>query len=729
MTWLGVCVWAALTVGAGAAVVSVVAIPLHPEERLAIAAVSGIVLGAAASFLVALGVGMGPTAVYAGPVLVGAVALGVGTVGRSSVAVWRSWLDEAVGRWRTGELRVMAAVVVVAGVGWSLAFAHGLFERDGALLAGYPTTWADWSLHATAASSFAVGHNLPPTDPIFSGTPYRYPFLPDFSSALLLVLGTSLPFALEAPSVVLCVAATVLVVSLARRLTGSVAVGVVAMAIVVLGGGLGFTGLWWDACRAEAKAPEQCSLAQVVTHPADGVTLAGRSLRLLTEQPRAYDGLVTPEADRPFGAAQQWYTPLLAWWLPQRPFVYGVAVVLAVLVLLEAALSRRGPPAVAAFGLAGLLVGVLPLVHVHSLVVLAIVLPLLAAVRRRREWLVLAAVAAVVATPRLVQILAGGHGVRSAVDDTAFPYFEPGWLGNPDPTQGHLDATPTALPAVVGRTLAVALTPSFWGFWLLNTGILVPVCLVVVAGALARRRSRGLVRALGVRLGMPTPPPLLRLCLPLLAIFPVANVVVFQPWDWDNTKLFAYWQLGAALLTAAWAVHWWRRRGIRAVAAVVGVATLLATGVVVLLRLLPWTPAVDAPGPYTWASVADRRLAAAVVAATPPDAVFLTGGEPTDPVLTLAGRRALLGYPGWLFSYGVDYGPRAADVARMYAGCPHTEDAECPVFALLRRYHVTDVELGPDEVRTLGADPRWWEAHFPVVARVGEVSVYRVASP
>ena len=53
----------------------------------------------------------------------------------------------------------------------------------------------------------------------------------------------------------------------------------------------------------------------------------------------------------------------------------------------------------------------------------------------------------------------------------------------------------------------------------------------------------------------------------------------------------------------------------------------------------------------------------------PRDAVLLTGGRPNDPLLTIAGRTAVMGYAGWLNSYGTDFGSRPDDIHTMYAGC------------------------------------------------------------
>jgi hypothetical protein len=144
-----------------------------------------------------------------------------------------------------------------------------------------------------------------------------------------------------------------------------------------------------------------------------------------------------------------------------------------------------------------------------------------------------------------------------------------------------------------------------------------------------------------------------------------------------------------------------------------------------MLRDLPWTPRDTNPGSYTWAGHDDRVLAAQVAARTPRNAVILTGGRPNDSLLTLAGRTAVMGYPGWLNSYGTDFGSRPDDVKTIYGGC-RGDAADCPVAGLLRRYGVSFVELGGWERDQQSANDAWWAAHYPVLVRAGDITVYDV---
>ena len=188
----------------------------------------------------------------------------VGGVARPLVAAHPVVLD----RWRwPAEQRIVVAI-----------FAHTVYADAGGLEAGYPTVWADWSQHLTTASSFAVGGNIPPVNPLFSGTTLLYPFLPDFHAATLMTLGLAPGLALAIPGGVLMVVIGMLVVALGRRLGLGTGAGVIALLICFIGGGLGFIGVFADACTSHGFTATQCTLQYVVTHPGTGVSIVGWTL-------------------------------------------------------------------------------------------------------------------------------------------------------------------------------------------------------------------------------------------------------------------------------------------------------------------------------------------------------------------------------------------------------------------------------------------------------------------
>src|SRR5207244_2383005 len=251
-------------------------------------------------------------------------------------------------------LTLIAAITGLALV-MGYLFARAVEITPEAWLAHYNNTWSDWSFHASVTTAFVYGHNLPPQNPIYAGTPFRYPFAPDFASALLVGGGWSIPAALAWPSWAMTVLALSGLILWARRLTGGIGAGVIAVTLTLLGGGIGFWFFFGDAARLGL-------------------------INALLHIPRTYDRF-----DPPINI--QWYNPILSYYLPPRSFVFGAAIVMAVLLLLTPPLMTtpffrwRGTftairsswrrwtlqSEAVAFQTAGALTGLLPLFHVHSL--------------------------------------------------------------------------------------------------------------------------------------------------------------------------------------------------------------------------------------------------------------------------------------------------------------------------------------------------------------------------
>ena len=735
MTALLVMLDAALTLAAGAALTGLIATHLTLMERGLIGVITGVLVASGMTYGLSLVFGLSTPTVLEGPLITLAGALAASLLTVDPRATWYASWVESRDRWAQQTPWFSIIALAVGGAAVATIFAHTVYTDPGGLEAGYPTVWADWSQHLTTAASFAVGGNIPPINPLFSGTTLLYPFLPDFHAATLITLGLSPGLALAIPGAALMVVIGMLVVALGRRLGLGAGAGIIAALICFIGGGLGFIGLFADACTNHGFTATQCTLQYVVTHPGTGLSIIGWTLHdlpgTIAAQPRAYDGLPSDGGTAPL-PNMQWYTPLMAWWLPQRTLLFGFAAAISVLLLVLSGASSGGR-SWEAFVIAGVIAGLLPIVHVQTLIALAILLFVLLWRRRRREWLALVGVAALIGGVRLVQLALTAHGSSvNPYGTNVYPWIEPGWLANAgssaDPS-GRLDMSLGNF--IVGAIQAVGMvgTPQWWGFWLANLGVAVPLVAFVVLAMLARCAGGGAARV-GRAVTSAFPLPLLELALGALIIFAACNLVVFQTWNWDNTKLLVYWYLVIALLIGALAAHWWRRVWPR-IAAVALVGPVLLTGALVVLRLLPWTPPADAiTGPYTIANAQEVALASTIAATTPRGAVFLTFGRPNDPVLAVAGRLGVMGYGGWLWSYGIDIGSRYADVQALYAGCTDS-GAMCRVFGLLREYDISYVEIDnrtqdPGAVESRPGFTWWADQDFPVVARADHIIIYDV---
>jgi len=104
---------------------------------------------------------------------------------------------------------------------------------------------------------------------------------------------------------------------------------------------------------------------------------------------------------------------------------------------------------------------------------------------------------------------------------------------------------------------------------------------------------------------------------------------------------------------------------------------------------------------------------------TSPNSVFVVAPEHNSPIPTLAGRRELIGYPGWLWTYGMpDYVQKGDDDKRILDGDPTALD-------LVKKYGIDYVMIGPQEI-PLGASRAYWDEHGTLVYDNGEYAVYRV---
>jgi len=612
-------------------------------ERVVVGIVISVVALTLAGYVLALAVG-----VTAGLVLLLA-ALGLligGFLLSRHVARWRN--EVAPQSWG-----LLAAVALVA-LAMGYLFGRAVEVTPDAWLAHYNNTWSDWSSHASYATAFVYGHNLPPQNPIFAGKPFRYPFAPDFASALLVGGGWTIPAALTWPSWAMTVLALSGLILWARRLTGGIAAGVIAVTLTLLGGGLGFWFFIGDAAR-------------------QGL------LNTLSHIPQTYDRYPPP-------VNIQWYNPILSYYLPQRSFVFGAAIVMAVLLLLTPPLLATAffrwretlttirqswrrwtlKSEAVSFLIAGALAGLLPLFHVQSLVVLGIVAACWALCFPRPAWIGFFALMALLAVPRLLMAVPGDPG---APPEHQYPRWLIGWMSGTD------------FPP--------------W-FWIKNTGLFWPLVLVALLSPLALNRRARLLIA------------------PFSLVFLVANLIKYQPWDWDNSKLLDFWYLASAVAVGAILIRTWRATIVGALGAVIMWLTLVAAGALSLLQSLP------PQGPaYVWFSAEDLQLATQVRQDTPAKAIFVTGEQPNNPIADLAGRSVLMSYPGWLWSYGINYTQREADLARIYHG-------GAAALELLHHYHADYVLVGPNEIATLHPNLDYFNTTFRLALHTANYQVYAV---
>jgi hypothetical protein len=513
---------------------------------------------------------------------------------------------------------------------WAMLASSALTVDERGLWAGHLHVWGDWSQHLGDVTAFAFGDNFPPTHPRFAGHPLSYHYLTSVTVAAMVRLGLSPLTAMPIHSFAFMTLVTLSVFAFARRLGRDAGVATLALALFLLGSGLG----WWISVRDALATPDPWGAFWA--DPWDRAAQAAANLR--------------------------WQDAVFAYLLPQRAVLYGWPLgLLALTQLFEGGREGGRRP----FVVAGLAAGLLPLAHLGTMLGLALITPFLALAFPRRGWIWFFAIWAALASPVFLLHQGGGGGVLAHVR------WQIGWVAAPDP---------------------------WWLFWLKNLGAFLPL----LVGALAA--------------GHVVPPPGRRFLAAFMPTFVVANLVVFQPWDWDNTKVFEIWFLGGCVLVAAWLTRLARRGGIPRAAAIALVVSQVLSACFVHLDQALGRDRVR------MLSTEELRLADEVRRRTPPRALFLAGLQHNHSVPMLAGRRVVSSYRGWMWSQGLADARRAADVKAMYALGPEGE-------AKLASYGVDFVVIGPWEREHFHPDEPGFDARFRRALEVPPYVVYATRAP
>jgi hypothetical protein len=322
---------------------------------------------------------------------------------------------------------------------------------------------------------------------------------------------------------------------------------------------------------------------------------------------------------------------------------------------------------------AGVAAGMLPLVHAHSFVVVMAMAGCLALIQRRwREWFAFFATASVIAIPQLLW-----STIHSSVNAGSFFAWEVGWdHGNENPVV----------------------------FWVRNTGIFIP--LIFAAILKPGYKLEPFVSAF--RGQYLVPKRLLLFYLPFTLCFIVPNVLKMAPWIWDNIKVLYYWWLASAPLVALLLARLWRQSAIRKVIAVLLFVCVTLAG------------ALDVAGiamrsiKYQVFDAAGLKFAELVKSQTAPRALIVHAPVHNTPVF-LTGRRSLMGYPGHIWTHGLEFVKRESEIKRIYLGSPDAEQ-------LIRTYGIQYAVVGPQEDVVTPVN----EMFFSRFEKVGEVGGYKL---
>lgn len=201
---------------------------------------------------------------------------------------------------------------------------------------------------------------------------------------------------------------------------------------------------------------------------------------------------------------------------------------------------------------------------------------------------------------------------------------------------------------------------------------------------------------------------------PALAIWLLAELVVFQPNEYDNNKLlypaFAF-LCCAASQCAGRLLQWVRGRRLRAGAAAGMLAVTSLSAALTMGR--------EAVASYELFGSGALALSQWVEESTPPQAVFLTDTRHNNEVASLAGRNVVCGSPSYLFYHGLPYDKSQRAVQIIYE---HPADAQ----PLLEGFGVDYILVSDFERSSYPVDEAALDSLYPRVYDDGSRVVYQV---
>ena len=357
--------------------------------------------------------------------------------------------------------------------------------------------------------------------------------------------------------------------------------------------------------------------------------------------------------------------------LPQRSFLLGLTVGLFLLLFLIRWLSNEPErPSVFKYVALGVPAGLLMVIHTHTYMAIVVLCLCLALSNRAslKRMLAFALGAGLIS----LWLYATLHG--KSMPSKLFG-LEWGWMSN-NQRNGILP---------------------FIEFWLMNWGLVLPLALW---GTLQMRDYRHPMVIGG------------------WVLFALCNIVRFQPWNWDNSKLLTWSYLLLIIPVVRVLSYLWRsnRRVVQGIAIVL-TGLLIFSGGLELMRLMQ-----SGQTTHRMWDASKIDMATNLQKILGPEETVLTDDDHLNWVSSLAGGQIVMGYRGWLWSYGIDYSEREKEVRLMYSG---TSDAE----RLFDKYHVRYAVFSPSARSNFGGNELLFLLKYKMIMKDSDTRVYDVSSP
>ena len=527
------------------------------------------------------------------------------------------------------------------------------------------STYGDLPMHLSFTTGL-VGKHFPADYPFYPGHRLSYPFLADSLSSSFYLMGCSLQAATTLPGTYLMALCYAGVLILGREMTTGKKTILLAAALFFFNGGLGFL---YDFDQAA------------------GYNATG-GLRVQDRLRNILEGYYKTPTNQPEPNNLRWSNVIADLMIPQRTLLGGWAMGLPCFYLLETLFrpdlrNKRGD--LRGLLLLGIWAGALPLIHTHTFVALALssmgVMGYdLIHGGKARGWtrgeillryLIYGSLAAVLALPQLIGFTFA-QAFQPGDSHPSFIQFQFNWVNNPS-GNGMRDFY-------------------IW-FYVKNIGL--PFLMLLLAAAEKDPRQR-------------------RLFSGMILIVLAAELIRFQPNEYDNNKLlYLAWMFGC-MIVSNWAARVWRMlKGLRG-------RGWMAAGLAVVLFLSP-ALTIAREWVSTYQAFSASAVAAGVYAReeTEPEATFLTGTQHLNPIASIAGRTIVCGPDLWLYWHGFDTWERQMDLTRFYEAPEENQD-------VIEKYDVDYIYVSSYERSSYEVDEAALERNYDMIFSNSEANIYQV---
>lgn len=536
-------------------------------------------------------------------------------------------------------------------------FWFNVFEvnKQGDLTIGQANMWADWALHHTLTSTMAIRELIPSTSPLLIDTAFSYPFFSNLISAVLIKLGLDIQSALVIPSFIFSIVLIVLLYLFFFQLFKNTIVALLASSLFLFNGGIGFYYLFEQGINFE-------SLLNHFVKPAIELTnIADKQIK--------------------------WMSVINSLFLPQRSLLMGFS--LSLLVLWRLLKSKNTLFNQEILILPMFIIGLMPIIHLHSFLAMVIILTfwmlaeLMYLPKKQRwtvfkVWVMRALIVCSIAIPLLLTFF------LSNISEHEFKWH-PGWMAK-DYQENWLI------------------------FWFKNW-TLVP--LIATLGYLSLIKSNVLIS---------NRTSTLLIFLPFFIFFILVNSISIQPWIWDNTKLLVWASLGFSGLSAYLIVSCFQNSLIQTKL----LRWIQKSVLITLLILIMLSGFMDVyrnirldSHRYTLYNKDELLLSEWVKNHTAVESIWLTSPKHNHWLLNLTGRQAFFSYSGWLWSHGINYQGKEAEMKKMYLTAKPS---------LFQQNKIDYVVIDNYAIEKLNAKNESFVNQYQLIKQVGEYQIFRVNS-